>query len=131
MNTGLGNSPVILMLDKDGGKNVVVRDWFENSRFHTFVAGDIFEAIEEISDFTVEKCPDVIILETASFGADLPAIKDLLLSLDTFNCPPVFVFSATSQKFLVYDDHMEGDLAQISEELEKLFPQSVVQKMDA
>jgi CheY-like chemotaxis protein len=70
--------PVILLMDKHSpAERKDVREWFENSRFLTLEASNVFEALEEISDFTIEKRPDVVLLDVDCCEDDLPRVRDM------------------------------------------------------
>ena len=56
--------PIVLMIDKGlAADRRALAEWLSNSRFSSCDAVDIFEAIGEMADFTVRKCPDVIVLD--------------------------------------------------------------------
>jgi DNA-binding response OmpR family regulator len=125
------HTPVILVVGEDGRKDALIRDWCENSRFKIVETMNIFEALEEASDFTIEKCPDVIILETGSFQSDLTIIKELLGALNRGKCPPVFLYSQSDETLDMNDGYTQGDLTLISSELDKIFPQVMSQRLNA
>ena len=70
------NSPktFILLLDGGSASRGRVRRWLTDRGFITWEANDVCHAIEEVSDFTVKRRPDVVLLE-------VPAIPDCF---DTF-----------------------------------------------
>jgi DNA-binding NtrC family response regulator len=55
--------PVVLLIDRQGHENGLLEQWLKANEFCTHVASDIFDALEEINDFTVRRCADVILLE--------------------------------------------------------------------
>jgi len=60
-------SPVVVMVDReDTGDGVAAREWVEQSSYNSCEAHDVFEAIEEMADFTMEFRPDVIVLDADS-----------------------------------------------------------------
>jgi hypothetical protein len=73
-----------LLLLLDGGSSIKgrVRMWLTDSGFVTWEANDVGHAIEEISDFTVKRRPDVVLLEVAA----LPECFDTFRS--TFEITP-------------------------------------------
>jgi hypothetical protein len=71
-----GQGPVLLMIENsDAVDAAATRAWMENSRFVTRDAGDVFEALEEMQDYTTGSRPDVILLDVESCKADLPIIR--------------------------------------------------------
>jgi hypothetical protein len=56
--------PVVLLIDsKPATETRAIKEWLDQGRFQTRHATDVFEVMEEITDFTVRQCPDVILLE--------------------------------------------------------------------
>lgn len=64
------HQPVILLIDRQARENRLLKQWLQANEFCIHVATDIFEAIEEITDFTVRRCPDVILLEIDASARD-------------------------------------------------------------
>src|SRR4051795_4048568 len=59
-----GYSPVVVMVERDDtGDGIAAREWVEQSSYNSCEAHDVFEAIEEIADFTMEFRPEVIVLD--------------------------------------------------------------------
>src|SRR5438093_1518566 len=115
--------PVILLMDKaSSGERGTIRQWFQNSRFSTFEAANVFEALEEISDFTIEACPDVVLVDVDSYENDFPIMRDMAgitdLSIMTLS-------SMTSSSKKSDSDCFHGSLGQVATHLDKLFPSSV------
>ncbi len=54
-------SVIILLEVGAAADNRFVKQWFRKSRFVTGETSDIFQALEEISDFTVCRCPDCLV----------------------------------------------------------------------
>jgi hypothetical protein len=114
--------PAILLLGKQDSTNSFVRIWFEKSRFWTVETTDIFRVLEEISDFTVARRPDVILLEETSFQSDLSTINDFVQnSLPESNLPLFALLK--SGNFINLDASFEGNLRQLEAELDKIIPQ--------
>lgn len=70
MNHETGQHPVILLIDETVKNGEFIKRWLEKNEFLTCEAADIFQALEEISDFTVRQCPDVVLLEIDSLSQD-------------------------------------------------------------
>jgi hypothetical protein len=70
--------PVIVLLDKqDSGDCKEIREWFENSRFLTCEATNVFEALEQLSDFTIETRPDVVLLNVACSDDEMSLVENV------------------------------------------------------
>jgi CheY-like chemotaxis protein len=70
--------PVLLLIDREARDNGLIKQWLKSNEFCTHVATDIFEALEEITDFTVRRCPDVILLEIDSSSRDF--VEEMFLT---------------------------------------------------
>jgi hypothetical protein len=125
MNHETTHQPVILLLDgSPSADNKFIKRWFEKSRFLTFEAGDIFDALEEISDFTMTQRPDVVLLEVPSMRHDYQFIKKMTHSEMGLSEMLIFAFSEGGK--IVDDcDCFEGNLAQLEAELNRMIPSRV------
>jgi hypothetical protein len=115
--------PVLLLLDSQGGDNSLVKMWFEKSRFQTAQFEDVFQVLEELSDFTVRRSPDVIILEVASFLNNFSSVAEIIQTLPADSKVPIFS-SSEFGSFSDFDGSFKGDLNQLNIELEKIIPQN-------
>ena len=68
--------PVILLLGSHGCDQV--DRWLEASRFKTSEVSDAFQALEQISDFTVRDRPDVIFLHVDSIADELAFMRNIV-----------------------------------------------------
>ena len=114
-------SLIILLDGNAAADNRFVKQWLKNSRFLTGEATDIFQALEEISDFTVCRCPDVILLEVDSLTHDFLTVREMVQTLSAYSCLPIFALSK-SGNIVNHKDCFEGNLAQLKTRLEKIFP---------
>lgn len=113
---------VILLLDGSiSADNKFVKRWFQESRFLTCEAADIFHALEEISDFTMSQRPDVVLLEVSSIPDDFQIIKRLTETFAGQAELPIFAFSENGK---IVNDHecFEGNLAQLEAKLNVMIP---------
>jgi hypothetical protein len=63
-------------MDKEtSGDHSMIREWFENSRFSTCEASNVFEALEQLSDFTIKNRPDVVLVDVDSCEDEMPILK--------------------------------------------------------
>src|SRR5437773_2579178 len=114
--------PVILLMDKaSSGERGTVRQWFENSRFSTFEAANVFEALDEISDFTIEACPDVVLVNVDSYDNDFSLMRDMAGNGD------LSIMALSSKASIANKEDpscFRGSLDKVATHLDKLFPSS-------
>jgi len=117
--------PVIVLMDKETSddRNAVV-EWFENSRFLTCEAADVFEALEEISDFTTATRPDVILLDVESCDGDYQLVHDTIEPSTESNDLPILALAADGEivEAGVTRSCFRGSLGQVAEHLDTLIP---------
>ena len=114
--------PILLLLDgSTEGHATSIKQWFENSRYLTWEAADIFDAIEEISDFTVQNRPDVVLIETSSRNKDKHFIRTLVESLPGDAHMPVIDFPEFGHS-ANGDTTLEKSLARLDIRLDQLIP---------
>jgi hypothetical protein len=53
----------------------MIREWFERSRFSTYEAESVFDALEEITDFTCDTVPDVVLVDVDSAEKNVPIFR--------------------------------------------------------
>ena len=117
--------PVVVMIDeKDTADGLAAREWLENSRFNTAEAHDVFEALEEMGDFTTELRPDLIVLDVGSCKADLPIIKGALESIHESEVPIVAISNTSEPSF--QEGTFEGNLEAAVAQLYELIPEHPV-----
>lgn len=116
-----GLPPVILMIDSANEcERISISSWFEASRFSVLDAVDIFSAMEEMSDFTLRDCPDVVLVNVDSYGSDFDALRDVIAAE---------MGTGTSVMMLSKDgsgrsDCFAGDLQAIAGRLDFLIPEA-------
>ena len=118
MDRGQRHVPVILLMDRrtsaDRGD---VMDWFDNSRFSTYQASNVFEALEELSDFTIEQRPDVVLVDVESCDGQVSLMRDMSGMED------LAVMALSSGGSMVATDGcFRGNLGQLVTHLDKLIP---------
>jgi hypothetical protein len=122
MRQEIMHQPVILLLDgSPSADNKFIKRWFHKSRFLTCECTDVFDALAELSDFTIRQRPDVILLEVDSVSADFKLVKRMTNTVWGHNEPTIFAFSESGK---VLDDCLcfEGNLARLEAELNKMMP---------
>ena len=120
MNKAKTRPPVILVLDGKEDQNAALKQWLDQSRFRTWEAVDVFGMLEQLSDFTVRRRPDVVFLEADSIADDLSLIRECVQS---GNAPeyPIFAW-ATAAKSPDSHDCFVGSLEQVEAQLNKAIP---------
>ena len=78
MATKQKSMPVIVLLDKQvSGERTEIREWFAHSRFLTCEATNLFEALEQLSDFTIETRPDVVLLNVDCCDDEMSMVENV------------------------------------------------------
>ena len=122
MGQEITHQPVILLLDgSPSADNKFIKRWFQKSRFLTCECADVFDALAELSDFTIRQRPDVILLEVESISEDFKLVRRLTEFVWGQSEPTIFAFSESGK---VLGDCLcfEGNLARLEAELNKLIP---------
>lgn len=116
--------PVILLMDKNSSnERITVREWFENSRFSTCEASNVFEVLEEISDFTMQQRPDVVLLDVDSCDVDFQLVRDMIETSAGVDDLSIMALSSQVPK-PSNGSCFQGNLGQVATRLDKLFPSS-------
>jgi hypothetical protein len=112
--------PVVLMVEKNmAAERKALAEWLESSRFLSCDAVDVFEAIEELADFTVRDRPEVIVLDTDPCSENLNLVRSMLRS---GKCElSILTLSTTSHQ--VAGDCFQGDLTAVRAHLDTLIPE--------
>ncbi|MBS1795572.1 MAG: hypothetical protein JSS81_17080 [Acidobacteria bacterium] len=119
------SSTVILLMNRmSESETQGVRQWFEASRFEAREAFDIFQAIEEISDFTNSHRPDVILLAVESMTEDFPLISRIAGLASDVTTIPLMVLSKSTNE-VGNNDYLVGSLRQMAAKLDQIFPDSL------
>lgn len=122
MGTEFTHLPAILLVTSGQTSCLPTREWLRDSRFRTWEAVNVFEALEGISDFTLRSRPDVILLSVESVKDDFHLLSELLLNGGTDELEfPVFALSDCGS-LIDRSGLFEGGLAEIKEKLEKIVP---------
>src|SRR5689334_20737716 len=104
--------PVILLIDGNGSKNKSVKNWLRKSRFLTCETTDVFQALEEISDFTMRSRPDVVLLEVESLSEDFFFVKEVIQTSGGRDATSIFALSESGKK-VTDNECFEGNLNQV------------------
>ena len=65
-----GQQPMILLISREEREEFLFKQWLEEREPNVCEADDIFQVIEELNDFTVRECPEVILLEVERASQD-------------------------------------------------------------
>lgn len=106
------DNTTLILIDGGSGSKRKIRKWLTNSGFITWEANDICHAIEELSDFTVRRRPDVVLLEVSTLPDSIEMFRsDLQLSSDR---DEMSVLAFSSKKATKRQRYVAGDLHQLS-----------------
>jgi hypothetical protein len=112
--------PILVVLDKkDATDYTDLTRWFNDSRYVTYEASDLLDAVEEICDFTVKDCPDVILLKVNSIGVEYSAIVQMIHHSQGSHDFPILAYSNNNK----YPSSVQN-LRQLKTELQKIVPRS-------
>jgi len=78
MTNKMRKQSVILLVKECAEEKGFVKNWLEKNNFLTRETTDVFEALEEITDFTVSRCPDVVLLSVNSPAKDFDRISETI-----------------------------------------------------
>ena len=113
------HQPVILLLGKRRAKRDEVDTWLEESKYSTCEATDVFQVIEQLSDFTVGESPDVVFLHIDR-EAEREMLENMLLASDGDFNASVIAYSATESQRIT--NHDTFGLGALERQLERLIP---------
>ena len=113
------HQPVILLLGKRMNSQDEVDTWLEESPYSICEATNVFQALEQVSDFTVGKTPDVVFLHVDRIEADLAMLENILLAANGDFHASVIAYSRPEEQRITNDTSGLGSLAQ---QLERLIP---------
>lgn len=115
---------VILLIDgKLTSNDNYIKEWLEESPFMTNETTDIFQALEDITDFTVRARPDVVVLPVESLKQDYFTIREMMQAFSGNEDFPIFALSDCG-KVVNDKECFEGNLAEVKAAIEKVFPKT-------
>ena len=118
MDSAQKNMPVIVLMDKEcSGDQAMIRQWFEDSRFSTCEASNVFEALEHLSDFTLSKRPDVVLLDVDCCDDELPLVREVS------DLPVMAVSGNTADRSKKAGKFYNSNFGQLVSRLNELIPQ--------
>jgi hypothetical protein len=107
--------PVILLLGKRRPNHDEVDAWLAKCPYSTCEATDVFQALEEISDFTVGASPDVVFLHVDTLQKELEMLESMLDTSAGNVHASVIAFPGQDQR-------PDGSLHALAQQLERLIP---------
>lgn len=125
MNDDPGYSPVVVMVEReDSGDGQAAREWVEQSAYNSCEAQDVFEAIEEMSDFTMEFRPDVIVLDADCCEAEAETVMHTLEEIQLNEVPIPVLAVSESSIHTTGGGHYEVTPEELPDQLEMLISQA-------
>src|SRR5258706_108314 len=70
----------VLLLDSDTTSKHCLCDWLDDNGFVTWHANDVRHALEELTDFTVRRRPDIVLLEVSSLPERFETLQSMIRS---------------------------------------------------
>jgi DNA-binding response OmpR family regulator len=109
------HAPVIVLMDgQTSGDQSEIRRWFESSSYSTFEASNVFEALEQISDFTMSTRPDVVLVDVDCCEDGLPIAR---------NVADLPVMAISSESVSRTKGIFHPDMVKAASQLKDLIPQ--------
>lgn len=96
----------VVLLDKKAPATADVQDRLNKNGLITWLANDVSHAIEELSDFTVRRRPDVVLLEVAFLSDSFDSLRSTLNMSSAGNDVTVLALGqsgASEKKFFARD----------------------------
>ncbi len=91
--------PVILVVGESVKEYGFIKNWLASNEYSTRETADVFEVLDEISDFTVRCCPDVFMLQTTSQSGDCNEINEINELVQTFSdCSDILVACVSGEE---------------------------------
>ncbi len=91
--------PVILVVGESVKEYGFIKNWLASNEYSTRETADVFEVLDEISDFTVRCCPDVFMLQTTSQFGDCNEINEINELVQTFSdCSDILVACVSGEE---------------------------------
>lgn len=69
---------IILLVEECSKDKRQIQHWLDSHNFSARETTNVYDALDEISDFTVEQCPDVFMLPVSSLITDFATIEELV-----------------------------------------------------
>src|SRR5947208_8063037 len=114
--------PVVLLIGKGmTAERRALAAWLADSRFSSCDAVDMFEAIAEVADFTVQNDPDVIVLDAEPCTENVEFIRSILRE-ERGSDPEIITLSARRP---TDQDCFVGDLPAVTARLNSLIPERI------
>jgi len=88
--------PIILVVGESVKEYGFIKNWLESNEYSTRETADVFEVLDEISDFTVRRCPDVFMLQTTSQSGDFNEINELVQTFS--DCSDILVACVSGEE---------------------------------
>jgi hypothetical protein len=118
MNTH--HSPVILLLSKQALADDPLDRWLEESRYRTWEAADVFQLLDQVSDFTVRKRPDVVFLHMCGTTEELAFVRSLIQAGTIDSGIPVIDLAKVSTAKEEQD--VDGTISDLATQLDHYIP---------
>ena len=78
MNAASHQSPVIVLLGAHAVDNAGLEEWLANSGYRAWEAEDVFQVLEQVSDFTVRNRPEVVFVHVGETAVEHDLARNLI-----------------------------------------------------
>lgn len=112
--------PVILLVDSEGRNSSSFKQWLDENEFIIREATDIYEVLEEITDFTMRQCPDVVLLEVDS--ASVNVIREMFEVSSGEYGIEIMVFSSRSTVREPRTISQAANVSQLKKRFDEMLP---------
>ncbi len=117
------HTPLLVLLEKKAVVNHdLLKQWLEVNGFLAWNASDIFDALEEMTDFTVRSRPDVILLEVGSLAEDFRMIRSIVNNDPIGESTQAIFALSDGFKPMNHGECNAGDLNQLKARLDRIIP---------
>ena len=112
---------IVLINEKSGQEIEFAKKWFANSRYDCREVTNIFQAMEEIDDFTTSHRPQVILLPINLLAGEFMLLKNTARCFSNHQSISFMALSGAN-KIVNHHDCFEGTLSELKKKLNEIIP---------
>lgn len=121
MNAASHHSPVILLLAKHSPVSDPLDRWLEESRYRAWEASDVFQLLDQVSDYTVRNWPDVVFLHVGSTVEEQDFTRSLIeAGTGEAGLPVIDLVSASASRTPC---DVDSTISTLENQLDRFIPQ--------
>src|SRR5215207_6137271 len=119
MASATQHPPVILLVGERSNERDTIDQWLADSRYDACEATNIFEALEQLSDFTVQTRPELVFVHVVSLDADLRLLQEVTATGVNEPDVPIITFGCDEAR-----RNTASSLAGLACELDRYIPRN-------